>query len=332
MNKLVVGILMGGISSEREVSLNTGREVFKYLDKEKYDIICIEWEKDNTWTKYANNSLIKAKKYTTVNELFMNTTMDIIFIALHGKNGEDGRIQGYFDTIGLAYTGSGVLSSAIGMNKIISKQLFFQNNILSPKYLYYSKKQLKQINKIHQDISSYIKYPCFIKPNNSGSSVGITKVKNEKELRVAIEKAFIEDDYILIEEYIEGVEVSVAVIGNYLDDNRFALPVIEIIPTHEYFDYDSKYEDGMSMEIVPARISKKLELNLKNIAIKVHDLFLCESYSRTDMLIKKENVYVLEINTLPGMTNNSLYPKMAEEIGITYTQLLDKLIDLKINN
>ncbi len=320
---------MGGISSEREVSLATGKEVFNYLDQDKYDVIGIEWERNNTWSQFKVNSITeKEHNYQHVNDFFTNVKIDIVFIALHGINGEDGKIQGYFEVIGMPYTGSGVLSSSLGMNKYLSKLLFRENNILTPKCLHYFKRSLPHINGLKTEVNQKIGFPCFVKPNNSGSSVGVTKVKTANDLEQAIAKAFTENNSILIEEAIVGLELSVAVFGDYLKPDRNALPIVEIIPQSEFFDYQNKYTLNLAEEIVPARISQELTERVQKTAELIHDLFLCEGYSRTDMLVKDNDIYVLEINTLPGMANNSLYPKMAREVGLTFCQLLDQLISL----
>lgn len=334
MNKTKIGILMGGLSSEREISLNTGTEIFNYINKDKYDIVCIEWKHDNSWVEYDVNS-IDTVKYTHENILFFfqNVKIDLIFIALHGKNGEDGRIQGFLESIGMPYTGSSILSSSIGMDKNISKQLFVHNDINTPRYFAINKYDSisTDIENINQRILNEIGYPCIVKPNRSGSSVGISKVKDFSDLSNALQESLNEDESILIEENIEGLELSVAVIGDYWGSNKSVLPVIEIVPEHDFFDYECKYDAAKTKEIVPARIDNQLKDTVSNIALKIHNIFMCEGYSRIDFIIKDNSAYALEINTLPGMTSNSLYPKMAREINITYTQLIDQLIDLAFN-
>lgn len=282
MNKLKVAVLMGGESSEREVSLMTGREMIKNLDKSKYEVIGIELPKD-------------LKKID-------QRDIDLALIALHGKGGEDGVIQGYLDTLGIKYTGCGVLASAIGMDKKIFRDLMMANKLLMPKLT--------------------TKAPCVVKPVNGGSSVGVSIAKIETELENAINKAKIYDNEIIIEEYLKGIEVTCGVLGDKV------LPVVEIRPKNEFFDYESKYTESGALEICPAQISKRLSEKVQKISLKVYQLIKGRGYGRVDFIIKNRKPYLLEINTLPGMTAVSLLPKEALAVGINYSQLLDEIIEL----
>lgn len=280
MAKLRVGVLMGGTSSEREVSLMSGREVVKNLDKNKYEVVEI----------VAPEELEKVKE------------VELVFIALHGKGGEDGVIQGYLETLGIKYTGCGVLASAIGMDKKIFRDLMSTNKILMPKLT--------------------TKAPVVVKPANGGSSVGVTIVKKQNELEKAIEEAKKYDSEIIIEEYVEGVEVSCGVLGDRV------LPIIEIIPKKVFFDYEAKYTKGMSEEICPAKLSKEITKIVQDETMEVFKMIGGRGYARVDFIIKNDKVYLLEINTLPGLTPTSLVPQEARVVGINYSQLLDRIIEL----
>jgi D-alanine-D-alanine ligase len=287
MAKLRVGVLMGGISSEREVSLMSGAEVLKNLDRDKYEVFGID----------VPLELEKIKEIKA----------DLVFIIMHGKGGEDGEIQGYLETLGIKYTGCGVLASAIGMNKKFFKWVMEHNDILMPK--------------------NVLRAPCVVKPVCGGSSVGVSIVEENKELARAIKEAKKYDDEIIIEEYIKGMEITCGVWGN---DNVEALPVVEIIPKNKFFDYESKYSDGGAQEICPARLNEGLTKKVQEIAIKVFKVIGGWGFARVDMIMKNENVYVLDINTLPGMTPNSLLPKEAKAAGYSYSQMLDRIIELAL--
>lgn len=279
MEKIKVAVLAGGGSSEREVSLMTGREMIKNLDKEKYEVIALELPKD-------------LKK--------IDKRIDVAMIALHGKGGEDGVMQGYLETLGIKYTGSGVMASAIGMNKRIFRMIAQKNNFL----------MAKETKKV----------PCVVKASNGGSSLGVILVKNKANLKKAIEEVKKVDKEIIFEEYLHGVEVSCGI----LDD--LVLPVIEIIPKNDFFDYEAKYKEGKSEEICPARLPHKVINKIQNETKRICGIINTRGYARVDFIVKKGKVYLLEINTLPGLTSNSLLPKEAAVMGISYSQLLDRII------
>ena len=283
MAKLRVGVLMGGESSEREVSLMTGLEMMKNLDRGKYEIEAIELPKD-------------LRK--------IDGKIDVALIALHGKGGEDGVIQGYLESFGIKYTGCGVLASAVGMDKKIFREVMMANKLPIPRLV--------------------TRAPCVVKPSNGGSSVGGSIVKKDGEMENAIAKARKYDDEIIIEEYLKGTEVSCGILGNEV------LPVIEIVPKNEFFDYESKYTESGAEEICPARISKKLSDRVQKLSTKVFKVIKGRGYARIDFIIKNNKPYILEINTLPGMTAVSLLPKEALVVGISYSQLLDKIIELAL--
>jgi len=296
---------MGGKSPEHDVSLLSGKQVIDNLDKNKYEI--------------SSFIIPKSGKFDFV--LFKNLKVDIVFLAMHGPFGEDGTIQGLLEIAGLPYTGSKVLASAIGMSKPVFKKLMEQAKISIPKYLIFEKDD--DINKILKKC----KFPLVVKPPDQGSSVGVSIVKDKESLNLALETAFKFGDTIIVEEYIKGIEITCSILGN---KDLIALPVVEIVPQNEFFDYEAKYTDGMSNEIVPARISPELAKLVQEIAKKVYGVIGCRGFGRIDMIIKDSQPYVLEINTIPGLTPASLLPKAAKAAGLSYSQLLDKIIELSL--
>lgn len=304
--KLKIAVIMGGTSSEREVSLATGEQILKNLDRRKYI----------------------SKKYdpkTDLHQLFqdnLHKKIDLVFIALHGKMGEDGIIQGLLEMLEIPYTGSGVLASALAMHKITSKKIFGKHKLATPSFIFFTKSEYQKAKK---DILFQVKVPCVVKPNDSGSSIGISVVKKREQLDLAIKKALVESDEIIIEKFIAGLELTVPVL-----DKR-ALPVVEIAPKTEFFDYQAKYEVEWCEEIVPARIPIKIAKRAQDMALEAHRALYCRHYSRADMILdKKGKLWLLEVNTLPGMTPNSLIPKSAAAAGIKFPKLLEKIIKLAV--
>lgn len=283
MNKLRVAVLMGGESTEREISLISGKGVIENLDRKKYEVegVILPEEKEKLFNKF-----------------------DVVFIAMHGIGGEDGKVQGFLETMGLKYTGCGVLASAIGMDKKIFKKIMEREDIL----------MAKDTDKV----------PCVVKPANGGSSVGVKIVKEEKDLQKAIEEVKKYDKKILIEEYLKGIEVSCGILGEEM------LPVIEIRPKNDFFDYESKYSESGAEEICPAEISDELTKQIQEITKKVFETIGGRGFGRVDFIVKDGVPYVLEINTIPGLTPNSLLPKEAKAAGYSYSQMLDKIIELAI--
>lgn len=324
-------VLTGGPSLEHDISLASGKEIVKNLDAKKYNVIPVVISKDNnSWFPlekskflnysnggkkalmmglYANNSISIFKKIQA------EKNIDVCFIALHGSFGEDGTVQAILDFLKIPYTGSDMLASALGMDKIRSRQLFQQNGLLVPKTIVIKRGEKYSLSKIS--------YPVVVKPNNQGSSIGISIAHNKKELEKEIKSNFEMTDLILLENYIKGTEVTCAILGN---KNPKALPVIEIVPKTEFFDYEAKYNESKCDEIVPARISKKLTLEVKKISIKAFKSLGCKGFARVDMIIDKDKVFVLELNTIPGLTAVSLLPKAAAAAGISFPQLLDRII------
>ena len=305
MKKLIVAVLMGGRSAERDISLISGREVAKNLNRKKYSVIPVEIPK-NGITSASPIPILKKNK------------VDIAFIAMHGPYGEDGTIQGLLELAGIPYTGSRVLASALGMDKIYSRKIFTQIGLNTPKFVLVDKQQKKTS-------ISPLKFPVFVKPQSQGSSIGTSKANNQKQLDLALKEAFKFGKVAIVEEFLEGVEITGAVLGN---ENPIALPLVEIVSKKEFFDYEAKYDAKLTDEIVPARITKDLTQKAQDAAIKAYIALNCSGFGRVDMIISKDKIYVLEVNTIPGLTPVSLFPKAANAAGISYPQLLDEVIKL----
>lgn len=307
MKKLTIALLSGGISSERKISLYGGDQVYEALDKEKYIVIRYDPKTD------LDRLMADASK------------IDLALIILHGPFGEDGTIQGFLDLLDIPYQGSGVLGSAIAMDKLVSKKLYKQSNIPVPPYI-----AIRRGDKINPEkYVDRLGIPLIIKPVNSGSSIGMSMVKSMDSLKNAVDTAFAFDDTILIETYIKGIELTGAVIGN---DKLEVFPIVEIIPDkeHDFFDFHAKYTVDITREICPARIDENLAEKAKTYAKTAHQALSCKGYSRTDMILEDKDIYVLETNTIPGMTETSLFPLAAKTAGISFDRLLDRLIELGI--
>lgn len=307
MKKLTLALLSGGISSERDVSIASGNQVNEALDREKYDIIRYDPKTD------LPRLIEDAAK------------IDAALIILHGPFGEDGTVQGLLDLLDIPYQGSGVIGSALGMNKLASKKLYEKSGLRVPSYTVVKREDVLDPD----EIAKRFGLPLVVKPVGSGSSVGITIVKSTDSVKDAVDKAFLEDNEVLLEAYIKGVELTGGVIGN---DELEALPIIEIVPdeTHDFFDYQAKYTAGATQEICPARIDEAMTERAQTFAKKAHRALFCKGYSRTDMILADRKIYVLETNTIPGMTPTSLLPQAAAEAGFSFSELLDRLIELSL--
>ena len=294
-----IAVLMGGPGEEKDVSLKSGQAIIKALNHNGYDVTSI---------------ILDAKLEKLVKELL---SVDLVFLGLHGNIGENGTIQGFLDALGIIYTGSGPLSSAICMDKNISKIIAKNNGIMTPKW--------KLCDTVIDDTK--MNYPVIVKPNGQGSTVGLRIAHNESELKPSLEYAFNYDNSVLVEEYIQGRELTVMLI-----DGK-AQPVCEIIPSHEFYDYECKYTAGMSKYICPAEIDDNISNYVKKISENLFDLLKCENYSRADFRMDDQNKFwFLEMNTLPGMTDTSLAPMSALAAGISFNELIDKIVMHAWNN
>lgn len=306
---LTVALLSGGISSEREVSLKSGDQVYAELNKDKYRVV-------------------RYDPKTDLNRLVADApSIDVALIILHGQFGEDGTVQGLLDLLGIPYQGSGVLGSAIAMDKLVSKLLYEKSGIPTPAYITIRREDAQKAETCLKRIG----LPLVIKPAKGGSSIGMAIVKTREALEPAIREALTYGDTLVVETFIQGTELTVGVIGN---KDLQALPAIEIIPDsrYEFFDYHAKYLPGASQEICPARIDEMLMEKAQAYAKMAHRALFCEGYSRTDMMLKDRELYVLETNTIPGMTETSLLPRAAKTAGIPFSRFLDILIELGIES
>ena len=347
MKKIKLGVIFGGMSTENEVSCVSGISVIKHLNHDKYEINPIYIDKTGEWFKIKIDEIQKEGKELENREKISNIveyikTMEVIFPVLHGLYGEDGTIQGFLELLKIPYVGCGVLASSVGMDKAYTKVIFDKANINQTKYVYIRKynekyiyvddefdEKILEIDEILKIVISKLKFPMFIKPSNSGSSVGINKAHNLEELKFAIEEAAKYDNKILIEEGIFGREVECAVLGN---EDVISSCVGEIKSADEFYTYDAKYNNQESKTIIPADISKEKSEEIQRLAIKAFKAVDGKGLSRVDFFVENETqkVYINEINTLPGFTNISMYPKLFAQVGINYSKLLDKLIELAL--
>jgi len=300
---LKIGLISGGISSEREISLMTGKNIYQSLLRSGYDTIFIDLKNDF------------CRKLKEIN---------LAFLAIHGRYGEDGTAQGLLELMRVPYTGSGVLSSAIAINKILSKKILKYENIPTPDYIALDFSESRDLKKINSVIEKRFNYPVVVKPNSEGSTIGVNIVKKNGQLKHAIEDVLKYDCKVLIEEYIRGRELTVSIIGR----EPVALPVIEIKPKSGFYDYKSKYTKDMTEYIVPAELDSQTEKNVSEAALKCHKVLGCSGISRVDFILDDHNnIYFFELNTMPGMTATSLVPKAAKAVGIDFDLLVEIILD-----
>ena len=305
-NKL--GVLLGGSSGERSVSLLSGQRVSTSLRRQDYEVIDIDLVKDDWLTQLISEEV------------------DAVFLALHGKGYEDGTIQAILSHFGLPYTGSGILASALGMNKIMSKQIFSTMQIPTPDYL---KIHLEEDLKVQtQNAIEQLGLPLVVKPASEGSSLGVSIIHESDEIYRAVEKNRVFKDN-LFEKYVQGQEITVGLIG--VGDDLQALPILELIPKREFYDYQAKYTAGLTEFVIPARLSDEVSQVAQSIAIRAHQALGCHGYSRVDMIVDRlGQPFVTEVNTLPGLTELSDLPAQAAVAGISYDRLISKILDSAI--
>lgn len=349
-NKIRVGIVFGGQSAEHEISLLSARSVVNALDKQKYDPVLIGIQKSGEWCVYPSmdaalsspddpkrihlNPAKEAVALVThqdkralisLSERLQERFIDVLFPVLHGTFGEDGTLQGLLKLANVPFVGAGVLGSAIGMDKDVMKRLLRDAGVPIPKFLSFHKKHLNQIR--FENIEKALGLPFFIKPANTGSSVGISKIKAQSEFEEKLHHAFRFDRKVIIEQAIQGREIECSVLGN--DDPIVSLPG-EIIPQHEFYSYEAKYldEQGARLEL-PARVSEQETQAIRTLALQAYQVLCCEGMARVDVFLQPNGEVLLnEINTIPGFTKISMYPKLWELSGLPYPKLIDKLIEL----
>ena len=302
MKKKIIGVLLGGLSKEREISLKSGRAIAKGLREAGFENVR---EID---VGFDLASKLKSEE------------IEVAFIALHGKFGEDGSIQGLLEFMRIPYTGSGVLGSALAMNKQASKLIFMQEKIPTADFRLYRKNQgieeiLKSIGK------SGMGFPLVVKPASEGSTIGLTVVEEKSDMEEAVKIALDHGDELVVEKFIKGIEVTVGIL------NGVALPLVEIAPKEGIFDYKSKYTKGLTDYYVPARVSKDISDKARELGLRAFESLHCEGFGRTDIILENgKNPIVLEVNSIPGMTETSLIPKAAKQIGLEFKDLVEKII------
>jgi D-alanine-D-alanine ligase len=326
-----IALVLGGISAEREVSLLSGAAMLDAIKKLGYDYVLIDPvygdeqpKKEEDFFRNGKNFPKEPKNYLkAINSEFFDN-VDIALLALHGQFGEDGLIQSLFELRGIPYTGSGVLPSSIAMDKAVSKILFTHFDVQTPKWILLRDENY-DLNLTLKKIEKFFGYPCVVKPSDQGSTIGLTVCNSQESIEGAIAKAFEFGSKVLIEEFIDGREIAVGIIG------KEALPVLEIIPKHGLYDYECKYSDGMSFYETPAKIPDTLAKRLQQQALLAYQAVGCQNYGRVDFRLSKNfESYCLEVNTLPGMTSHSLMPKMAAAKGMSYADLVEKIIRLSL--
>lgn len=352
-NKLKLGVIFGGMSTEHDVSIVSGTSVIKNLDKEKYEVFPIYIDKNGKWYEYTKPvksiEVLKVGDELTEIKPIENVIsylkyMDIVFPVLHGLYGEDGTIQGLFELLKVKYVGCRVLGSSICMDKVYAKMVFEKAGIPQAKFVYI--KSIKEgenikfvyinddfeekevtISEIAEIINQTVQFPVFVKPSNSGSSVGVHKAENKEQLEEALLDASKYDTKILLEEEIVGREVECAVLGN---DEVKATCVGEVLSAEDFYTFDAKYKNSESRTVIPAEIGEQKQKEIQELAIKAFKAVDGKGLSRVDFFIRKSDnkVCINEINTMPGFTQISMYPKLWEASGLSYTKLLDKLIEL----
>lgn len=303
-----VAVLLGGRSSEREISISSGKQISKALSESGYLVREID---------PAENLVQSLEDFSP----------DVVFVALHGKHGEDGTIQGLLEMLGFVYTGSGVLASALAMDKVMTKKILIYEGIVTPPFYIFNGEELKKGN-LEREIANavaQIGLPMVIKPARQGSTIGISVARSEAELEMSINEALQYDTKIFGEKFIEGVEVTASVLGSTKPQ---VLPLIEIVSETGFYDYTAKYSKGLSHHIIPARISPQAAGKVEEMALKTFKALDCRQFARVDFIVGKDDTaYVLEVNTIPGMTELSLFPDAAKAAGISFSQLVSKLVD-----
>lgn len=293
---------MGGVSSEREISLLSGEMVRKHCPRDKYITFPLD----------PQDLLEESKAKRFLSRLL---TADVAFIALHGPLGEDGTIQGLLEALGIPYTGSGVLASALALDKVKSKEIFAFHNIPTPPWMVLSA----------QDPLPSLSYPVVVKPQRQGSSVGVSIVETPEQLPLALQTAFRYDPYCIIEKYIEGREISTPILE--IDGEPKVLPIVEIIPKEGFYDYYHKYTENATQEIVPAPLEEEVKKEVEKVSLSAYNALGCSGFARVDLRLDRNgSPFVLEVNTIPGLTPLSLLPLSAKSAGISFSQLIDIII------
>ncbi|HET6373051.1 MAG TPA: D-alanine--D-alanine ligase family protein [Candidatus Polarisedimenticolia bacterium] len=349
MRRLRLGLVFGGRSVEHEVSLVSARAVLSHLDRNRYEVVPIGVARDGRWLTSSDTRALldsglgrsagtratltadpSVGGLVPIDDGGGTVALDVVFPLVHGAGGEDGTLQGLLDLAGLPYVGSGVLGSSLGMDKAAMKTMFTAAGLPSCRHLVVAKSRLgRDIAAITKDVGNEIGYPCFTKPSNGGSSVGVTKVKNAGALPAALAEAACYDRKVIVEEAVEGQEVECAVLGN---DEPAASIVGEIVPCHEFYDYSAKYlEEGTEL-VVPARLTNAQSERVRSLSLEAFKVLDCAGMARVDFFVRRSDGEVLinEVNTIPGFTPISMYPRLWEASGIGFGALVDRLVTLAL--
>ena len=327
---------MGGRSSEREISLKSGSMVARHLDRDKYDVLAFDTgtiyrlDRGQTPGALADEADLTALAPLAPRAIRPDSrepSVDVAFIALHGRGGEDGAIQGLLELLGIPYTGSAVLASALAMDKVASKRIFKAEGIPTAAWRDYWMDNCVDASTMAAEIENGLGLPVVIKPACEGSTIGITIARSKEDLPAALEHAAAYGPHVLAEQFVPGTEITAAILGNR---NAQVLPLVEIVPASGFYDYNAKYTPGATEEIVPARVDEDATARARGMALAAFEALGCRGVARVDMIVGPEGPVVLEVNTVPGMTETSLVPRAAEAAGISFTRLLDRIIDLAL--
>jgi len=345
-------VLSGGPSAERSVSLKSGEMVCEHLDPERYNVVPVEVAMDGTWYRAGEHDesrridtseeshalipslgILSAEVGKSIDRVLIGEEIEVVFIAMHGAYGEDGTIQGLLDAFGVRYSGSGLCASALAMDKIRSRHMFMRHRLKVPRWTHSNRDRWdRDSGRLLEMLEEGFKFPCVVKPNNLGSSIGVFVVENHDHLEPAVDEVLRMADEVIVEEFLEGKEITCSVLEHPGTNGRLqALPVVEIVPHRPFFDYSAKYDPELAEEIVPARISEEAEVAAKKAALTAHRALGCSGFSRTDMILVGDVPYILETNTIPGLTPVSLFPKAAAAAGFDFSELLDILVDCALD-
>ncbi|MGE3077337.1 MAG: D-alanine--D-alanine ligase family protein [Dehalococcoidia bacterium] len=341
MSKQRVAVLLGGRSGEHEVSITSARSVMAALDPERWDVVPIGISRSGNWLTPGETTADLAagnRAFVTNGQPMLRAhdalaalaSCDVAFPMVHGTYGEDGTIQGFLELAGVPYAGAGVAASAIGMDKALMKALFKESGIPVARYsVIRSWEYTLAPNDSMALIDHSIGYPCFVKPANGGSSVGVSRARSREDLHDAFAAAFAYDDKAVVEQAVIGREVECSVLGN---ERPEASVVGEIVPDRDFYDYDSKYDSASTTQLyIPAPITEAVSREIRDLAVRMYQVMGCEGYARVDFfLTSADKVFANEINTIPGFTSISMYPKLWEASGLPYSQLLTRILELAL--
>jgi D-alanine-D-alanine ligase len=320
--KKKLAIVTGGNSSEYVISVKSADTIMNNINPEKFKSYRVEIKGVDWFVTTTEGAKLQIDK----NDFSFRTgeekiTFDAAIIIIHGDPGEDGKLQGYFDMLNIPYTSSNVLSSAATFSKHFTKQFLKSYGILSADWLLLSQRLGYNL----KDVEAKIGFPCFVKPNNAGSSFGVSKVNNYEQLQDAVTKAMTEDDEVLVEKMIEGTEITCGVLRT--TKAAYTFPVTEIVSKTGFFDYEAKYTDGLADEIIPARIDPSIAKQCQELSLKIYDILHCNWFARVDYILSNSQLYVLEINTIPGMSKESIIPKMLRADNVQLSDLITEILE-----